>query len=195
MVLTCASSVVFSQTRFEIMGGGARSDVRKSGPGSHVSTQPFYGWFAGVRLQHNFTDHFYSIFSASESVRGYGQKAFQIKNRLIYSDLHAMAGYDFDHHFGVCFGGFMSVLSKSSIKTSGSNWEDPAVEMFNNLDGGVCAEANYVKGKVSFFARYNYGLGNLDKYKVTDENGNTLGTAKLRDQFLEIGSGICLLKK
>lgn len=177
------------------MGGAARSGVRTSGPGADISTRPFYGWFAGVRLQHNFTEHFYTIMSASESVRGYGQKALQIKNRLIYSDLHLMAGYDFDHHFGVCFGPFLSVLNKNSIKTSGSNWEDPAEDVFNNLDAGIAAEVNYVRGKMSVFGRYNYGLGNLYKYEVTDGAGNSLGTARLRDHFFELGVGICLLKK
>ena len=163
-------------------------------------------FFAGANMRYAFTDHWALQGDVQFSQRGF---YFNTRGTLIVQDGqfaayrgridHKISYFDFMpeiefrpvRQIGIAVGPYLSWKAGESIRYGDViDWASTKDnQLFNDTDFGLRGKLSGHIGPVTVFVSYLYGLTDISRIIITDENGTHLGQLSANSRAIAIGAG------
>ncbi len=163
------------------------------------------GFFAGANARYAFTDQWAVQGDVQFSQRGFyfntrgtlivqdGQFATyrgRIDHRISYIDFIPQIEFRPVRQIGIAVGPYLSWKAGESIRYGDViDWSSTKDnKLFNDTDFGLLGKLSGHIGPVTVFVSYLYGLTNISRIIITDENGTHLGQLSADNRAIAVGA-------
>lgn len=189
---------LFAQTSFGLHGGLNYGTIKYDYP-QQFAGNPVPGYWAGTSCRWQLKNRFALALDAQFGLKASrvglsGQLDTHFQN--YYLDFAPRAEYFFTKNFGISLGFYAAYLVKERAKYGDKGrWaEVPESFYFNRWDAGLAPGISLRFGRAFGFLRYLHGLSAIQKWELTNDQGEIAGTTKLFNRYFQAGIGYMIFE-